>query len=88
METKAACYIVLETLTEVGKGCPESSIYIALGSNLDFSNDVIGILTQAGFITNKRHWIELTPKGKEIGEKVVAAKAAMAARKKAEAPTR
>lgn len=48
---------VLSTLEDCSTGMPESTVYIALGSNYDLSTRLIGMLQRQGAIQVKSHYI-------------------------------
>lgn len=52
---------VLSTLEESPQGFPESTLYIALGSNYDLSARLIGMLSRQGAIEVKGHFISKGP---------------------------
>ena len=72
-ELIAAVAAVLTTALEVGEPCPESSVYLALGGNMEKWEIVRGILLKGGLITIKGYSIGLTPLGKDTAEKINAA---------------
>ena len=61
---------VLSTLAECDSGMPESHIYRALGTDLDGANQITRIMTGAELITISGNYIELTAKGRELGEQI------------------
>jgi hypothetical protein len=63
---------LLTTLTETGGG-PESSLYLAIGSDIEVSNAVTSICARKGWITNRAHWLEITSAGREIANQINAA---------------
>ncbi len=71
--------IIIETLDEVGGDCAESTIYLALGSNIHAYQDVKAILVGAGIVTvTQSSRCSLTEKGKALAGKIREAKAALA----------
>ena len=67
-ELTVAIAAVLTTALEV-QPCPESMVYLALGSDMEKWETVRGVLTRAGWVTISGHSIGLTPKGMELAEK-------------------
>lgn len=59
---------ILSTLLEAGGG-PESSVYLALGSNLSLWQGIKGLMVRSDLIrVDGNSWVELTEKGREIAE--------------------
>ncbi len=58
---------VTSTLVETGPA-PASTIYLALGRNIDHWNQLSSIMQQAGLLTvSPYHEVSLTPAGEELG---------------------
>ena len=70
--------IIIETLDEVGGDCAESTLYLALGSNIHAWTDVKSILVGAGILSISFHQCSLTEKGKQLAQKIRDAKSAVA----------
>ncbi len=71
--------IIIETLDEVKGDCAESTIYLALGSDIHAYQDIKSILVGAGIIiVTQSNRVSLTAKGKELAVKIREAKAATA----------
>ena len=68
---------VLTTALEC-QPCPCSSVYTALGMDFGKWETLSGIMTRSGLITIHGHSISLTPKGRELAEKINEARAAVA----------
>jgi hypothetical protein len=60
---------VLTTLHEVGTGCPESTIYLALGMNMDVYLAIRNLMVASKLITVKGNYITITAKGHEMAIK-------------------
>jgi hypothetical protein len=71
-EAVAAVAAVLTTLAETDGG-PESSCYLALGGKLESWEMIKFIMTRAGWITTRAHWVELTDAGKSKVREIEAA---------------
>ncbi len=71
--------IIIETLDEVQGDCAESTIYLALGSDIHAYHDVKAILVGAGIVNvTQSNRVSLTAKGKALAGKIREAKAATA----------
>lgn len=69
---------ILTTLAEVDiaysiKGASESSLYIALGMDMERWEIVKGVLVGAQLVTIKSHYVQLTAKGQDMASKCNAA---------------
>ena len=62
---------ILTTLAETGGG-PESSIYLALGSDMDLWTKIRNALLEANQISIRGHWVTLTPNGRATAAKLAA----------------
>ena len=60
---------VLTTLAELDTGCPESTVYMAMGMNIHQYGELREVLVGSGLVTVSGHYIELTPKGRELAAK-------------------
>lgn len=63
---------LLTTLAECD-GCPESTLYMAVGCNITICQQVIAVLLHSDLINVKGHWVTLTDKGKATAAKINAA---------------
>ena len=64
------------TLAETDGG-PESSLYLALGGDIQKWNGIKGILTSSGLIeVDRSYWVKLTDAGRDLAAKIAAAQAA------------
>lgn len=70
--------IIIETLDEAGTDCAESTIYMAIGSDINLYSEVKSILVGAGIISISFHRCSLTEKGKQLAQKIRDAKSAVA----------
>lgn len=61
---------ILTTLHEQPKGCPESTIYQAMGMNLQDYMDVRSVLVVAELVQIEHNWVKLTDKGRELAVKI------------------
>ena len=74
--TKQRLYsMIYATLTSLKDGGgPESHIMVALQAaepiDLDWFHSFMQMLTKAGWITIKSHWVELTPAGLEFANQI------------------
>lgn len=73
----AAIAAVLTTALEC-QPCPESAVYMALGSDMGRWEVVRGVMTGSGLITIKGHSIGLTDKGRTLAQKIKGACPAVA----------
>ncbi len=67
---------ILSTLSAIAAtedGCPESSLYLALGSEMRTWEMVRGVLSDMKFITVKGNYVRLTEAGKVMAAKIDAA---------------
>ena len=60
---------LLSTLLET-EGAPASTLYLGLGMDLDWYQTVIDIMTKAGLVTVKGHYVTLTEVGKDKARQV------------------
>ena len=61
---------------ERGKVVPASSVYLALGSDMDRYNRLVAMLRGTGAASITSETLSITGKGQEIAEKIEAAKVA------------
>lgn len=67
---------IVTTLAETGGG-PESSLYLALGGDINKWNDIKGLLVSSGLIVVRSdHWVEITAKGRKLAVDIEAARTA------------
>ena len=64
---------LVTTLAEVDGG-PESSLYLAMGSDYEVTVAVKAICLKKGWITERMNWLEITPAGRAIAEQLNAIK--------------
>lgn len=73
---KVLLLTTLAAISDMGdEGIPSGHLYAAMMSRCDLNTYNIIIETLAGskWITHKNHYITITPRGKEMGDKVSAA---------------
>jgi len=67
--------MIVSTLGETtnpGESIPASTIYLALGSNLEHYNLIAGVGERMGWVQTTPETIKLTPKGREMATKLQA----------------
>lgn len=64
---------ILATLAETPEGCPESTLYMGVGMDLDLWNTAKAVMIRTGAITESGHWVKATEKGARIGNEINAA---------------
>ena len=70
----ASLCAILGTLADCPEGCPESTLYIAVGMDMSVWSPIRNALVTDGFITVARnHWVTPTPKGIDAGKRLNAA---------------
>lgn len=57
---------ILTTLQECGGSGPESSVYLALGMDINVYSDIRGLLVASGLVTCKSYTLRLTEKGDQL----------------------
>ena len=65
---------ILETLSEVEGGGPESSIYLALGADIELWETIRGMMVSLEWVKVEGNWITLADKGREVVGKLAAAR--------------
>lgn len=73
-QINVALAALLTTLADTGEA-PEGTLYAAMMSkySLDQFNSLVGMLKQAGLVTSAYHLCSITPKGRELAAKIMAA---------------
>lgn len=64
---------ILSTLAEFPDGCPESTLYLAVGMDWSAFENVSSILTQNDLIAIQGHWVKPTAKGLALAQEIEAA---------------
>lgn len=60
---------VLSTLLEVGEPAPESSLYLAMESNIERYHMIRNLMIDSGLISVEHNAVSLTEKGREVAER-------------------
>lgn len=67
---------ILTTLAEVTDGAPESTLYLAAcNMNITRWQALRWVMAKSDLITVEGHWVTITPKGRELAEKIESATA-------------
>ena len=69
----AVCLAVLETLAEFPDGMPESTLYLAVGSNYSAAVSITNMLSRSGAIKLSGHRITKGPNFSEVLSNLTAA---------------
>ena len=78
-DVNAALCAILTTLREVGEPAPESSIYMALGMDIDKYHALRTIMLNCKLVSLSSHALSLTPEGVAMADKINAHVAAQGA---------
>jgi hypothetical protein len=60
---------VVTTLAE-SEGCPESTLYLICGSDMDRWNTLRHVLTNGGWVRILNHYVTLTEDGRTLAESI------------------
>lgn len=61
---------ILTTLAEVSDAAPESSVYLALGMDMDQYTTIRDVMVRLNLITVKSYTLRLTPLGRQTADKI------------------
>lgn len=65
---------IVATLHEVGTDCAESTVYMALGMDLEYYHDISGLMVASDLVIISGHRIKLTAKGVALAEDMLVIK--------------